>query len=170
MGRASAEQGLRNTCVGCGAAVIFTSVRGSSAIERLLHTSTVGRFAPLASRAITGPSGPGGRWHPGERVRSTACASPWKRGASRTRSRPWSAGVVVRGHGEPHRLGGRRRVAHGWGGDQLPLRKSALWPDATAGPRPACPSSACRDRAGAGRAATPICPRGAGRTSKTDRS
>ena len=48
-------------------------------------------------------------------------------------------------------------------------RKSAFWPDATAGPRPACPSSACRDRVGAGRAATPICPRGAGRTSKTDR-
>lgn len=126
MGRASAEQGLRNTCVGCGAAVIFTSVRGSSAIERLLHTSTVGRFAPLASRAITGPSGPGGRWHPGERVRSTACASPWKRGASRTRSRPWSAGVVVRGHGEPHRLGGRRRVAHGRG-DQLPHGKAQFW-------------------------------------------
>ena len=48
-------------------------------------------------------------------------------------------------------------------------RKSALWPDATAGPRPACPSSACRDRVGAGRAATLTCPRGAGRTSKTDR-
>ena len=78
MGRASAEQGLRNACVSCGAAVIFTSVEGGPAIERLLHTSTVGRFTPLASRAITGSSGLGGRWHPGERVGSTACASPWK--------------------------------------------------------------------------------------------
>ena len=88
MGRASAEQGLRNTCVACGAAVVFTSVEGGSAIERLRHTSTVGRSAPLASRAITGPSGSGGRWSPGERAGLTACASPWKRGASRTRPRP----------------------------------------------------------------------------------
>ena len=88
MGRASAEQGLRNTCVACRAAVIFTSVEGSSAIERLRHTSTVGRSTPSTDRAITGSSGPGGRWRPGERVGSTVCASPWKRGASRTRSRP----------------------------------------------------------------------------------
>ena len=88
MGRASAEQGLRNTCVGCGAAVIFTSVRGSSAIERLRHTSTIGRSTPSTDRAITGPSGPGGRWSPGERAGLTACASPWKRGARRTRPRP----------------------------------------------------------------------------------
>lgn len=52
MGRASAEQGLRNTCVGCGAAVIFTSVEGSSAIEGLRHTSTVDRSPPrLAGRS-----------------------------------------------------------------------------------------------------------------------
>ena len=127
MGRASAEQGLRNTCVGCGAAVIFTSVRGSSAIERLLHTFTVGRSAPSAGWAITGSSGPGGRWRPGERVGSTVCASPWKRSASKTRPRPWSAGIVVRGHGEPHRLGGRRLVAHGRGGDQLPHGKAQFW-------------------------------------------
>lgn len=124
MGRASAEQGFRNTCVGCGAAVIFTSVEGSSAIERLRHTSTVNRSVPSASRAITGPSGSGGRWRPGERAGSTACVSPWKLGASRTRPRPWSAGIIVRGHGEPHRLGGRRRVVHGRGGDQLPHGKA----------------------------------------------
>ena len=123
MGRASAEQGFRNTCVGCGAAVIFTSVEGSSAIERLRHTSTVNRSVPSASRAITGPSGSGGRWCPGERAGSTACVSPWKLGASRTRPRPWSAGIVVRGHGEPHRLGGRRRVTYGRG-DQLPHGKA----------------------------------------------
>ena len=88
MGRALAERGLRNTCVVCEVAVVFTSVEGSSPIEGLRHTSTVDRSAPSASRAITGPSGPGGRWRPGERVGSTACVSPWKRGASRTRSRP----------------------------------------------------------------------------------
>lgn len=127
MGRALAEQGLRNTCVACEVAVVFTSVEGSSAIEMLRHTSTVGRSTPPTDRAITGPSGPGGRWSPGERAGSTACASPWKRSASKTRPRPWSAGIVVRGHGEPHRLGGRRRVAHGRGGDQLPHEKVQFW-------------------------------------------
>ena len=127
MGRASAEQGLRNNCVVCEVAVVFTSVEGSSAIERLCHASTVGRSTPSTDRAITGPSGLGGRWHPGERVGSTVCVSPWKRGASRTRPRPWSAGIIVRGHGEPHRLGGRRRVAHGRGSDQLPHEKAQFW-------------------------------------------
>ena len=46
MGRALAEQGLRNTCVACEVAVVFTSVEGSSAIEMLRHTSTVGRSTP----------------------------------------------------------------------------------------------------------------------------